>query len=225
MNTPLRLSPIHDTLQSLNGSWRDINGMPALLCLPNDPHHSSHLGIADLSFLTRFGVKGANAAEWLANQGLPIPDHPNTWHSLPEGVIIARLGLTEFLIEDSVSSAIAKPAPSAIAPRLAAACQSPPAKVYPVLRQDLALALVGDRVNELLRQTCSFNFQALSLSDRPVVLTSMIGVAVTVIPAERNGQPFYRIWCDGTFGTYFWQTLVEIATELGGGAIGTESVL
>jgi sarcosine oxidase subunit gamma len=223
MNTPLRLSPIHDTLQSLNGSWRDINGMPALLCLPNDPHHSSHLGIADLSFLTRFGVKGANAAEWLANQGLPIPDHPNTWHSLPEGVIIARLGLTEFLIEDSVSSAIAKPAPSAIAPRLAAACQSPPAKVYPVLRQDLALALVGDRVNELLRQTCSFNFQALSLSDRPVVLTSMIGVAVTVIPAERNGQPFYRIWCDGTFGTYFWQTLVEIATELGGGAIGTES--
>jgi sarcosine oxidase subunit gamma len=53
----------------------------------------------------------------------------------------------------------------------------------------------------------------------------MIGVAVTVIPGDRNGQPFYRIWCDGTFGTYFWQTLVEIATELGGGAIGTESVL
>ena len=225
MNTPLRLSPIYDALQSLNGSWRNINGMPALLCLPNDPHHSSHLGIADLSFLTRFGVKGANAAEWLANQGLPIPDYSNTWHSLPEGGIIARLGLTEFLIEDSVSSAIA--------PRLAAACQSPPAKVYPVLRQDLALVLMGDnphgipsdRVNELLRQTCSFNFQALSLSDRPVVLTSMIGVAVTVIPGDRNGKPFYRIWCDGTFGTYFWQTLVELATELGGGAIGTESVL
>ena len=225
MNTPLRLSPIHDSLQSLNGSWRDINGMPSLLCLPNDPHHSSDLGIADLSFLTRFGVKGANAAEWLANQGLPIPDYSNTWHSLPEGGIIARLGLTEFLIEDSVSSAIAKPAPSAIAPRLAAACQSPPAKVYPVLRQDLALALVGNRVNELLRQTCSFNFQALSLSDRPVILTSMIGVAVTVTPGDHNGQPFYRIWCDGTFGRYFWQTLVEIATELGGGAIGTESVL
>ena len=215
MNTPLRLSPIYDALQPLNGLWRDINGMPALLCLPNDLHHSSHLGIADLSFLTRFGVKGANAAEWLANQGLPIPDYPNTWHSLPEGGIIARLGLTEFLIEDSVSGSIAS--------KLAAACQSPPAKVYPVLRQDLALALVGNRANELLRQTCSFNFQALSPSDRPVVLTSMIGVAVTVIPGDRNGKPFYRIWCDGTFGTYFWQTLVEIATELGGGAIGTES--
>jgi sarcosine oxidase subunit gamma len=216
MNTPLRLSPIYDSLQSVNGSWREINGMPSLVALPADRHRITHLGIADLSFLTRFGVKGANAAEWLANQGMPIPDRPNTWHCLPESGMIARLGLTEFLIEDSVNSAIA--------PQLATACQSP-AKVYPILRSDLALGLVGDRLNHLLRQTCSFNFQALSLGDRPVVLTSMIGVAVTVILGERNGQSFYRIWCDGTFGTYFWQTLIEIATQLGGGVIGTESVL
>jgi sarcosine oxidase subunit gamma len=216
MNTPLRLSPIHHSLQSLNGSWRDINGMPSLLSLPEDPHHSSRLGIADLSYLTRFGVKGANAAAWLAEQEVPIPDRPNTWHSLPEGGLVARLGLTEFLVEDSVGSTIA--------PRLGFACQSPPAKVYPVLRQDLALGLVGNRVNELLRQTCSFDFQAISLSECPVILTFAIGVAVTVIPWECNGLLFYRIWCDGTFGTYFWRSLVEIATELEGGAIGTESV-
>lgn len=214
MNTPLRLSPIHNSLQSLNGSWRDINGMPSLVTLPDHQQYVTRLGIADLSFLTRFGVKGANAAEWLANHGLPIADYPNTWHSLPQGGIIARLGLTEFLIEDSVGSTIA--------PRLVAACHSPPVKVYPVLRQDLALGLVGDRVDELLRQTCSFNFQALSFSARPVVLTSMVGVAVTVIPGERNRQPFYRIWCDGTFGPYLWQTLIEIATELGGGATSAE---
>ncbi|NHC38065.1 methylglutamate dehydrogenase [Scytonema millei] len=214
MKTPLRLSPIHDSLQSLNGAWRDINGMPSLVTLPGDRQSASVLGIADLSFLTRFGVKGANAAEWLADRGLPIPDRPNTWHSLPAGGIVARLGLTEFLIEDSLNSAIS--------PQLATTCKSPPAKVYPVLRQDLALGLVGDRVNDLLRQTCSFNFQALSLSDRPVVLTNAIGVAVTVIPSDGD---YYRIWCDRTFGTYFWQTLIQIATELGGGAIGTESFL
>lgn len=216
MNTPLRLSPIHDSLQLFNGSWRDINGMPSLVRLPGDRQNASVLGIADLSFLTRFGVKGTHAAQWLAEWGLPIPDRPNTWHPLPAGGIIARLGLTEFLIEDSLNSAIA--------PQLATTCKSPPAKVYPVLRQDLALGLVGDRINDLLRQTCSFNFQALSLSDRPVVLTNAIGVAVTVIPGERNGHD-YRIWCDRTFGTYVWQTLIQIATELGGGAIGTESIL
>jgi sarcosine oxidase subunit gamma len=217
MNTPLRLSPIHDSLQLLDGSWRDINGMPSLVRLPSDRQYASQLGIADLSFLTRFGVKGANAAEWLTDRGLPIPDRPNTWHPLPEGGIIAKLGLTEFLIEDSVDSAIA--------PCLAAECQSPPAKVYPVLRQDLALGLVGDRVNDLLRQICSFNFRALDLSDRPVVLTVAIGVTVTVMPLDIKGKLCFRIWGDRTFGTYFWQTLVEIATQLGGGAIGTESVL
>ncbi|MDV2995569.1 MAG: hypothetical protein N4J56_005223 [Chroococcidiopsis sp. SAG 2025] len=215
MKTPLRLSPIHDSLQSLNGAWRDINGMPSLVTLPGDRQSASMLGIADLSCLTRFGVKGTHAAEWLVKWGLPIPDRPNTWHPLPAGGIIAKLGLTEFLIEDSINSAIA--------PQLATACKSPPAKVYPVLRQDLALGLVGDRVNDLLRQTCSFNFQALSLGDRPVVLTNAIGVAVTVIPGGEGR--YYRIWCDRTFGTYFWQTLIQIATELGGGAIGTESFL
>lgn len=217
INRSQRLSPIDDSLQSLNGSWREINSMPCLWALPDDPDYSSQLGIADLSCLTRFGVKGANAAEWLADQSLPIPDCPNTWQPLSEGGMIARLGLTEFLIEDSLNSAIA--------PRLTAVCQSAPARVYPVLRQDLALAVIGDRVHHLLRQTCSFNFQALSLRDRPVILTSLIGVAVTVIPGERKGQPFYRIWCDGTFGSYVWQTLVGIATEFAGGAIGTESVL
>jgi len=55
----------------------------------------------------------------------------------------------------------------------------------------------------------------VSLVEHPPVSTSMVGVAVTVIPNERAGQPFYRIWCDGTFAVYLWQTLLAIATELG----------
>jgi len=214
MNTPLRLSPIDAQLRSLGGTWHNINGMSALTALPTDAQFLPHLGIADVSARTRFGVKGANAAQWLAEQGLSIPDRPNSWQPLTDGAIIARLGLTEFLIEDSFGSAIS--------PQLAHRCQTPPAKVYPVLRQDLALVLVGDRVSDLLRQTCSVNFQALSLDERPVILTSMIGVAVTVIPVVYQHTHLYRVWCDGTFGTYFWETLREIATELGGGAIGIE---
>ncbi len=217
MKTPLRLSPIHDALQELNGSWRDLNGMPTLFSRPEDVVNYTRLGIADLSFLTRFGVKGKNAANWLIQQGISLPDRPNSWCQLPKGEIIARLGLTEFLIEDSMTSTIA--------PQLAAACQYPPAKVYPVLRQDLAIALTGLAVPELLRQTCNINFQALSLTEHYVILTTAIGVNVTIIPGERNGQPFYRIWCDRTFGEYVWQTLLKIVHELGGDAIGAERCL
>ncbi len=213
MKTPLRLSPVHDALQKLNGSWRELNGMPTLFSRPEDAVHSTQLGIADLSFLTRFGIKGKNAANWLIQQGISVPDRPNSWHTLPEGGIIARLGLTEFLIEDSITSTIA--------PQLTAACQHPPTKVYPVLRQDLAIALTGTAIPELLRQTCNINFQALPLTEHPVIITTAIGVNVTIIPS----QPCYRIWCDYTYGEYVWQTLLAIVQQLGGDAIGVEQYL
>jgi sarcosine oxidase subunit gamma len=164
--------------------------------------------------LTRFGVKGPNAAAWLESQNVPIPETPNTWCPFSEDGLVARLGITEFLIEDGLNTSIAL--------RLTESCQNPPAKVYPVLRQDLAIGLSGLAVNDLLLQTCNINFQALDLNTRPVLLTSMIGVTVTIIPGERSGQPFYRIWCDNTFGNYFWETLLEIAQELGGNAIGID---
>jgi sarcosine oxidase subunit gamma len=207
----MRLSPIHNSLLPLNGIWETIHDMPTLKSIAS-PTTPETVGIADRSYLTRFGVKGSQAANWLQEQGIPTPNRPNTWIPLPESGLVARLGLSEFLIEDSLDSAIA--------PHLTSASQTPPPKVYPVLRQDLAIALYGKRVPELMRQTCGVNLSALDLSDRPVLLTSMIGVSVTLLPGEQDGIPDYRIWCDGTYGTYFWNTLLEIAAELGGGAIG-----
>lgn len=213
MKTTLRLSPVHSLLQQLQGSWREINGMPVLATVNHSPT-SEKLSIVDLSCLRRCGFKGENSQQWLGDRGI-ICDRPNTWTALPEQGIVARLGLNEFLIEDSLNSQVVSEL---------AACSDFPPKVYPVLRQDLAIGLWGEQVNELLLQTCGVNFRSLSLVDRPVVLTSMIGVAVIVIPGEHQGLPFYRIWCDGTFGVYFWKTIAGIAQELGGGAIGLDDL-
>lgn len=212
MNTPMRMSSIHHQLQQLNANWQTINQMPSAIAIAHSSETITQLGIADLSCLMRFGIKGAHAATWLEQQEIPIPAKPNTWCSLDNGGLVARLGLSEFFIEDRLDTAIA--------PKLAQNCQNPPAKVYPVLRQDLAIALCGSKVNDLLLQTCNINFQSLNLNENPVILTSMIGVSVTVIPREVSGLPFYRIWCDYTFGNYFWRTLLEIIHELGGNAIG-----
>lgn len=211
MNTP-RISPIYDQLP-LNGVWREINGMRSLVRLADDEANAAHLGIADLSFLTRFGVKGGAASAWLESLDIPVPERPNTWCQLSQGGIVARLGMSEFLIEDSLHSNVA--------PRLAIACQQPPAKVYPVLRQDAAIALCGTQINQLLVQTCSVNFSTVSLNEHSVILTSMVGVAVVVVPSAEC----YRIWCDGTFGAYLWRTLLAIAQELGGGAVGAERLV
>ncbi len=209
-----RISPNHDRIQSLNGTWRDINGMPSLVSIPGDEQTAAYLGIADLSFLTRFGVKGAGAAAWLESRDLKVPDRANTWCSLPDGGIIARLGLTEFLIEDSLHSSFAL--------RLAEACQHVPDRVYPVLRQDAAIVLCGTAISNLLQQTCSVHFQSFSLDQHPVILTLMVGVSVTIIPIAPDQ---YRIWCDGTFGAYLWETLGAIVQELGGGVVGVDRLI
>lgn len=212
---PVRTSPIHTQLHQMHGVWQEVNGMQVVLSIPGDEVKAVRLGIADLSFLSRFGVKGAGAAAWLESQGILLPECPNTWCSLPEGGLVARLGVSEFLLEDGLyGNAVSQ---------LKEKCQQLPSKVYPVLRQDAAIALCGAAVNELLLQTCSFNFRALSLEERPLVLTSMVGVGVTVIPGNAE-QPLYRIWCDGTYGAYLWRTLVAIAAELGGGAVGVSVI-
>ena len=152
----------------------------------------------DVSRTPRAGVKGPGAASWLAALGLPVPQLPNTWLPI-EGGLVLRLGLTEFLVEGPQSAALAAP----LAPG-----------VYPVLRQDTALVLCGERLGDLLLETCSVDFGALDLSSYPVVLTTMVGVVTTVLPYQDKGIPCCRLWCDCTYGAWFAGTLAGVAAEL-----------
>jgi sarcosine oxidase subunit gamma len=47
---------------------------------------------------------------------------------------------------------------------------------------------------------------------------------VTAIPELCAGRPTLRIWCDGTYGHYLWETLLDIAGDLGGGAVVARSI-
>jgi sarcosine oxidase subunit gamma len=215
--TPSRRSPLHDVALALQPKWLERDRMPIpFLFDANDRERMATLGMADLSFLARCGLKGPNSVEWLTTHGLQIPA-VNAWAPLPGGGLIARLGNTEFLIEDANAGTRAR--------ELAAALATLPAGVYPVLRQDASFALTGAALQSLLRQTCNLNFKTLDLETRPLALTSMVGVPVLIIPGEAAGIACYRVWCDGTYGGYLWQTLLDIARELGGGAVGTACLM
>ncbi|HET9700124.1 MAG TPA: hypothetical protein VFP70_04300, partial [Burkholderiales bacterium] len=148
--------------------------------------------------------------DWLARQGIPVPASPNSWATRSGGGLVARLGISEFLLEDG-------PAGDAAATFAAAMT---PSRAWPVLRQDAALALRGGALPELLAQTCGVNFRDLEAARRPVALTMVAGVAVTLIPSEEGGVAGCRVWCDGSYGIYLWRSLLGIAEELGGGAAG-----
>lgn len=159
----------------------------------------------------RFGVKGPRAAEILAASGFAVPARANTWAALEGGGdtadVIARLGNTEFFIESrGEDSRLA-----ALETRLAAG--EPGA--YPVLREDFAIVLGGAEARDVLAQVCNIDFSALDLAARPIVMTSMIGVGVLVLPQISDGN-IYRIWCDPSFGSYLESglgTVVEGSTR------------
>lgn len=213
MDIAYRTSPLHGVIETLNPVWAEINRMKVPLRFAGDEDSArQRLGLSDLSFLPRFGLKGPGAAEWLLSHGVTSPAGINHWGELDHGGIIARLGTNEFFLEDGLNG-------NTVAPLRAALNRGLPG-VVPVFRQDAALAITGNEVNSLLVQTCNVNFNGFGMNERLVVMTSMVGVSVLVIRSLREGVPFYRIWCDGTFGPYLWTTLLQISGELGGAAIG-----
>lgn len=168
----------------------------------------------DFSARARFGCKGPEAPAWLSRCGYKVPAQPNHAQMDDRGVLVARLALSEFLIE-AVDGGTDEVAASARQLMLSA----PPGGVYPVLRQDLVMTLSGAALNALLRQICSVDFSSLlerAGSDAgPVVLTSMIGVGVVAWPRRISGATSLTLWLDPSFGHYFCTTLLEVA---GGGA-------
>jgi sarcosine oxidase subunit gamma len=215
MTSP-RSSPLARALARLHPEWVDVHGMPLAARLRDEPaERAAALGICDLSALARVGLKGPGAAQWLAARGLPVPEQPNMWCALDGGGLVARLARTEFLVEDGFGGDTT----ARLAPELVPGIPG----VYPVPRQDCALALTGALVNELLVQTCNVEFSAQDPAGHGVTLTQMVGVSITALRQAFGGTACWRLWCDGTSGPYLWETLSGIAGELGGGPVGLHS--
>lgn len=160
----------------------------------------------------RLGLKGPGAADWLAAHGIAAPKSPNSWAGAVDAgdaaILVARLGTSEFFLEDCAGGATLR--------EIEPAAQAHPPGVYPVLRHDAGFLLSGTRSLEVLAQVCNMNFADLALESRPVIMTSMIGVSVLVVPQIAGAEPAYRIWCDPTFGPYMEQSLGTVVNDCGG---------
>ncbi|MDH4260026.1 MAG: methylglutamate dehydrogenase [Gammaproteobacteria bacterium] len=185
----------------------------------NSPAQRDGAMLRDVSARPRFGCKGPMAEAWLHELGLSVPQPPNSWSCEQGDVLVARLATSEFLVE-SLAPAHARTR------EIAGSLLDPGQRrtgLVPVLRQDLVLELRGARANDLLLETCNVNFAPLArnagVGAGSLVMTSMIGVGVTVIPRRAGGEVTYTIWCDPSFGHYMYSTLAGIADDLSGMAV------
>lgn len=206
----MRRSSLHAQHAKHCTEWVTVNAMAM-------PAHYPVLGeapsvvLADVSCGMRTGLKGPGASTWLASRGIGVPGRHNSWVRTDAGSLIARLGETEFLLEDMQTPGIAYAAGKELG--------GAPNDVYPVLRQDVSLLLYGQQAGSVLLETCSLDFRELKIERGDLALTSMVGVSVLILPVGILPAA-YRIWADPSFGPYLWDALLEIVASHGGSAAG-----
>ena len=214
MIKPQRASPLVALLAPLVAEWSTRNRMAVPTRLKHPANVPPPVWLADTSHRFRFGFKGAGAPEWCDTQGLPLPPGANRFASLEGGGLIGRLAFTEFYVEHDSEEVVV-----ALVRALGRGCQKGGGGVYPVARRDAGIVLGGPLGRDLLLQTCNVNFAALDLGPNPLIMTTIVGVAVTVFPQVEAGEVRYRMACDPTFAPYLWATLLGIARESGGGVL------
>jgi sarcosine oxidase subunit gamma len=228
-DSPTRLSPIHDFLEHLHPRWSALDGMPVALTfggrtIEQEQSLARTLGLCDVSALHRLVIKGPGAASFLAERAVAEALPAEVFHVLPlnSGGLIARTGRAEFFLEDALGDGRGTDLVAHLADLL---LDSPPPGVYPALRQDASFLLSGDQVPALFLQTCAYDFRqhgSASSPDQPgmMVMTRIAAVSTWVVNRRINGNRVFQLWTDGTYGPYLWETLLTIARELGGDAVG-----
>ncbi|HUY32552.1 MAG TPA: hypothetical protein VMV69_07195 [Pirellulales bacterium] len=212
MPLPRRLSPIHEQLTRLQPRWTTLGDMPAVSDfgdLARERDLIGRLALCDVSALDRLVVKGPGAAEFLASQGLWVPDQIYGHLPQAEGGLIVRTGGAEFFLENDWQGGLVE--------RLRAALDAAVPGVYGVPRQDISLVVSGSAALVLFSQTCGYNFDD---SGYRFVMTQLAGVSCSVLPRQLGIARAWQLWADGSYGAYLWETLLEIARELGGDAVG-----
>tara|TARA_R110002049_G_scaffold137295_2_gene297211 strand:- start:323 stop:982 length:660 start_codon:yes stop_codon:yes gene_type:complete len=214
MTSMMKSTPVAYFQKKLNPTWGEVNGMQVAMSFDTaeiEEDRRQKLGVTDVSCRQRFGVKGPQANQWLAAQKIKTPDSINSW-VIDNGVLVLRLGSSEFLVEQQVSGEVCK--------QLNEASQITTVGVYKVLRADAAFVISGDKILTMFSELCKLDLSEKALKPNQVIMTQVADISATIMPEVINDRLVIRLWCDGTYGAYMWRVLHQLAQEQGGGAVG-----
>jgi sarcosine oxidase, subunit gamma len=166
---------------------------------------SQKILITDVSTQPKFGVKGKQASDWLQKQGIDAPTSPNHWVSTKSGCLVMRLGSSEFFVEDSFDGKSVS--------MLCEAINTKSANVYFVPHADASFTLSGEGVLSLLTQVCMLDVPH-ELQQNQLIMTQVAGVSAVLLKQSTNGVDIYRLWCDGSYQRYMFDTLTHLANNV-----------
>jgi sarcosine oxidase, subunit gamma len=211
-----RRSPVNDLLEDLGPKCGPVQGMlVALSFQPSEIERRKkvELALCDLSCLPRISFKGPEAVSWLERLGIVVPESLYECAVWNDGGLIIRTDGQEVFLEDG-------PEGQGVA-QVIGQYGGVPSGVYRVERQEAGFLLCGAKVNDVLVETCGYDFRQ---PGNRLVMTRVAGVSCAVLPIELAGTPTFRFWLDCSYGVYLWEVLHEIVRDHGGDVIGLGSI-
>ncbi len=212
-----RQSPMQPLLSILNPTWEERFWTRVPVHFGNQEEEGrqlADLGLCDLSFLPKLGVKGRLADNWLDEQGMTTPADVYQVEQSHRDPLVARVDRNEFFLEDnlrgdriqSLSEALGTGRPG----------------TYRVNRQEASVLISGRRAPLILAQTCSYNFES---AEEKLVMTRVAAVSCSVLRVRMGGTEGFRLWFNPAYGVYLWENLLAIVRDRGGSPVGVGCLL
>jgi sarcosine oxidase subunit gamma len=176
------------------------------------------VGLVDLSVRARFGIRGSKAGEALIAAGLPLPEKANSLSISDKGIMVLRLGLSEYWL-------LALPDVSTNLDDLQQ--QLCGEGIYPVYCHDSYawLAMAGDHLADILAKLCGVDLRPDSFAPGDVVMTSIARVGGIICHHRIGEMSVFSILSDSASSGYFWEALLDAMAEFDGVPAGQEMLM
>ncbi|MFQ5953779.1 MAG: hypothetical protein ACE5JZ_01785 [Kiloniellales bacterium] len=178
------------------------------------------LGLTDLSPLPRAGFKGAGTAEWLAGQGVSVPEESNQARRQADGSLIARLAPSEVLLLGDLEGSGALLRDLA---RSHDAAETPgPPRGYLVPRQDSHawFLITGDQAAAMFAKLCAVDLRPDAFAPGRIAQTTVAELSAIVVRDDRGGVLAYHLLANSAAAEYLWDCVIDAMSEFDGRPVG-----
>lgn len=221
-----RRSFVYHKLRSLGARFREHAGAAVAVSIGEVAEEAAQarvMALCDLSPLSRCGFKGKGAADWLAGQGLLLPE-VNRALRHANGVLIARLGAADFMVLDGLQRG------ASMARELAAQWEreasEPGARGNPVPRQDSYcwFCASGARAPDMLAKICAVDLRLHRFAPGCIAQTQVAQLNAVVIRADLGTVPAFHLFADSASAGYWWDCMVDAMQEFSGRPVGLDAL-
>lgn len=202
----------------LQAEFAEVSG--AAQVLNYSPQVEPATGLIDLSVYPRFGLRGPKAGDALIAAGLHPPLQPNTLTVSDNGVMVLRLGYTEYWV-------LALPDAAADLDMDALQQQLSGSGIYPVYCHDSYawLALAGDHLADIMAKLCAVDLRGDSFGPSDLVMTSLARVGGIICHHQMAGKTVFSIFSDSASAGYLWEALLDAMAEFDGVPAGQNMLM